>query len=72
VAGLFNVGTLETHRRRGYGRAVSIAAMAAGRERGLVTGVLQATEMGEPVYRALGFRRYGDLLMAAREHPSPA
>lgn len=66
VAGLFNVGTLAGHRRRGYGRAVSVAAMRAGRDAGLHVGVLQASPMGESVYRAIGFEIYGHLLLAAR------
>jgi GNAT superfamily N-acetyltransferase len=66
VAGLYNVGTLETFRGRGFGRAISIAAMAAGREAGMRFGVLQASAMGEPVYRRIGFEAYGHQMWAAR------
>jgi hypothetical protein len=31
------------------------AAIAAGREWGCVAATLQASEMGEPIYRAMGF-----------------
>jgi hypothetical protein len=65
VAGLYNVGTLEAHRGRGYGRAVSIAAMAAGRDAGMRVGVLQASSMGEPIYRGIGFGSFGRQLWAA-------
>jgi GNAT superfamily N-acetyltransferase len=66
VAGLYNVGTLERFRRRGFGRAISIAAMAAGREANMRFGVLQASEMGEPVYRSIGFQVHGRQMWASR------
>jgi len=65
VAGLYNVGTLESHRGRGLGSAVSIAAMKAARDLGMRVGVLQASAMGEPVYRRIGFETYGRQLWAS-------
>lgn len=56
VAGVYAVGTLRAARRRGVGTAATWAAVIAGREWGCDTIVLQASEMGFPVYGAMGFR----------------
>jgi GNAT superfamily N-acetyltransferase len=56
VAGVYAVETLAPARRRGVGMAATWAAVAAGRAWGCDTVVLQASEMGFPVYRAMGFR----------------
>ena len=58
VAGLYFVGTLPAARGRGIARAMTVHAMREGRERGYRVGTLQATEMGLPVYRRLGFREH--------------
>jgi GNAT superfamily N-acetyltransferase len=56
VSGVYAVGTIPTARRRGVGTAASWAAVAAGRAWGCDTIVLQASAMGLPIYRAMGFR----------------
>jgi len=56
IAGVYAVATLSDARRRGVGTAATWAAVAAGRAWGCDTVVLQASEMGFPVYRAMGFR----------------
>lgn len=56
VSGVYAVGTLPDARRRGVGTAATWSAVAAGRDWGCETVVLQASEMGFPVYRAMGFR----------------
>ena len=53
---LFNVATLPKRRRQGYGAAVSAHAVRAEFENGADLAWLQTSEMGEPVYRRLGFR----------------
>ncbi|MEP6758725.1 MAG: GNAT family N-acetyltransferase [Actinomycetota bacterium] len=54
--GIFDVATPPEHRRKGYGANVTSAAVAAGFGAGATTAYLQSSEMGFPVYEALGFR----------------
>lgn len=56
VAGVYAVGTLPSARRRGVGTAATWAVVEAGRAWGCDTIVLQASEMGYPIYAAMGFR----------------
>jgi ribosomal protein S18 acetylase RimI-like enzyme len=57
--GIYNVGTMPHARRRGIGTALTAAHLAGARERGCTTASLQATEMAEGLYAALGFRDLG-------------
>lgn len=55
VAGVYNVGVVESHRRRGIGEALTWAVLRAGREDGAALGVLQSSEMGYSLYERMGF-----------------
>jgi len=55
VAGVYWVGTLAEARGRGIGEAVTTAAVNAGLDLGGEIVSLQASPMGEPVYRRMGF-----------------
>ena len=56
VVGVYNVATLPEWRRNRFGEAMTAAAVAWGRERGAEVAVLQASEMGYPIYERMGFR----------------
>lgn len=62
AAGLYNVGTLERARRRGIGAWACSAALAEGRRRGLVIGILHASKLGYRLYERLGFREVCELV----------
>ena len=66
VAGLYTMVTLPHARRRGIGLAMAHRALLAGREAGMRIAVLQATDMGFPIYVRLGFEELFTYEMLAR------
>jgi GNAT superfamily N-acetyltransferase len=59
IAGIYSMGVAEAARRRGIGRALVIAACRRARELGCTHAVLNSTDRGESVYRAVGFESLG-------------
>lgn len=55
VAGIYWVATRESHRGRGYGEALTWAAVAGGGALGCELASLQASKLGRPVYARMGF-----------------
>jgi ribosomal protein S18 acetylase RimI-like enzyme len=66
--GIYNVGTLEHARKRGLGTALTAVQLHDARARGCHTATLQATEMAERMYGAVGFRDLGQI----REYAPPS
>jgi predicted acetyltransferase len=61
VAGLHAVSTLKEYRGRRFGLAISIIALLDAYKMGYKVGVLQASALGERVYRKMGFQKYCDI-----------
>jgi GNAT superfamily N-acetyltransferase len=61
VAGIYNVTCLPEARGRGIGRAIAQAPLLDARTMGYRVAILQASDMGYPVYRRLRFQDYGKL-----------
>jgi ribosomal protein S18 acetylase RimI-like enzyme len=55
MAGIYSVATLKAFRRRGFGTAVTLAALHSARNEGHQFGSLQASEDGKSIYESLGF-----------------
>jgi hypothetical protein len=68
AVGVFGVTTVASARRRGYGTAVTRAAMLV--ETGL-PAVLAPSREGEGVYVRLGFERVGELSIWIKEGQAP-
>jgi len=55
VAGIYWVATLNKYRKRGFGAAMTLRAVLAGRNKGCKLASLPATKMGRPVCEGIGF-----------------
>lgn len=60
VAGVYWVGTLDEARGKGLAWATTAAATNAGFELGAEIASLQASPMGEPIYKAMGYETIFD------------
>lgn len=70
VAGLYMIATLENHRQKGYGNALTRYAMEKCFQNKCECIILHASTMGEKVYRKIGFKEYckfGILWMVGRD-----
>jgi hypothetical protein len=56
LVGIYNVATIPVHRRRGYGRLATTAALRAGYAAGAFGSYLITSEMGQPLYESMGYR----------------
>ena len=65
VAGLHAVSTLSEYRNKGFGLAISRAALKDAFNLGYYIGVLQASSMGQRIYRKLGFQKYCNIISYA-------
>lgn len=59
AAGIYYVGTIESERSKGLGKKITIASTNAGFDSGKDIVILQASELGEIVYKKLGYEKIG-------------
>ena len=67
VAGIYDVSTLPEARRQGIGAAMTIQALQDARQMGYQVGILQASQMGLPVYKRIGFKEYCKINLYIKE-----
>jgi ribosomal protein S18 acetylase RimI-like enzyme len=58
AAGLFYIGTVPEARRQGIAKAMVCYLLSTAKKKGYPISVLQASEMGYPVYKKIGFKKY--------------
>ncbi len=66
LAGIYGVSTVPEHRQRGLGAHATAEPLRQAWSMGYSTGLLQASEMGAPVYKRLGFSTHGHLPLFVR------
>ena len=61
MVAIYNVATIPAARRRGFGAAVTAAAMADAKADGARWAILETSGMGRSVDEGLGFRHVADV-----------
>lgn len=69
LVGIHNVYVAPTHRRSGYGAAITAAALEAGRQSGAAAACLQSTEAAFSLYLKMGFRLIDDYIVMGIDEP---
>lgn len=64
MAGMYSVATRPSHRGRGFGTAVTAAALLAAQAQGFDTAVLEPSPMAATMYRRMGFEPFTTYLEA--------
>jgi predicted acetyltransferase len=62
TAGVYNVATPQRFRARGYGEALTWAAIDEGATRDCRVAILQSSDAGYPIYKRMGFVEIGRYL----------
>lgn len=68
TAGIFHIGVPSGMRRRGIGKMMTIHCLKMAREMGFTFSVLRASNLGEGVYRQLGFKNFGHFKLYHSHH----
>lgn len=66
LAGIYCVATLPEHRGKGLGAHLTAEPLRGAWDLGYTTGVLQASQIGAPVYQRIGFRTHGHMTLLVR------
>jgi len=61
TVGVYFITTLESFRGQGIGKKTTVFALEKAKQLGAKIAHLQATELGEPVYKKVGFRKMCDI-----------
>ncbi|MEO8541317.1 MAG: GNAT family N-acetyltransferase [bacterium] len=69
LVGVYNVYVPPSQRGDGFGKALTVAAIEAGRARGASAASLESTVLGFPLYESLGFRRIDDYVVVGTDEP---
>lgn len=66
LAGIYGVATLPAHRGKGLAAHLTAEPLRMAWDMGYTTGLLQASEMGAPVYSRIGFKTHGHMELLVR------
>lgn len=58
IAGIYFVATAKAYRNRGIGKLITMAPLIFAKERGYRLAILQASPLGEIIYKKIGFKEY--------------